>query len=467
MPRRPILFLTIVACLLAAVSASSASAASNQEVTFESPLDFVDASVRGQTFDEVSAFGVRSIRVMLYWKDVAPNATSRLRPKGDLSAPSSYDWSKYQPIFDEAESRGMRVLLTVTSPAPIWATKRANDDVTRPSPDRFREFVMAVSRQFGSTVTQYSFINQPNLPQFLTPQYEKGKAVSPAIYRGLYDAALRGLKAVGDTKPVLMGETAPNGAAPRTVAPIDFLRGALCLNSQYKRVGGCTKLRVDGWAHHAYTRRDGPLVLPVERLVTVGALSRLTDALDRAAKTGAVKRKLKVYLTEFGVQSVPDPNYGVSLQQQNEFRAIAEKIAYDNPRVASFSQYLMTDDPPTGKGSNCCGRFESGLKTSKRVNKPAYDGFRLPMVAELRGSSVRLWGLVRPAKGLVDVTLQRRSGSGAWKTISEPVTNSRGVWTARSSKVKSGSWRVLWIGPDDVTYESPAVRAYTWPSRLR
>jgi len=467
MPVRPFLFLALVASLFMTVAAPPASAASSQTVTFESPLDFIDAGKRSQTFDEISAFGVRSIRVLLYWKDVAPNATSRIRPKVDLTSPASYDWSKYEPILDEAQRRGMRVLLTVTSPAPIWATKRAGDEVTRPVPDRFREFVIAVSRQFGAHVSQYSFINEPNLPQFLKPQYEHGKAVSPAIYRGLYDAALRGLKAAGDTKPVLMGETAPNGAAPRTVAPIDFLRGVLCLNSKYQRVGGCTKLRVDGWAHHAYTRKEGPLALPPQRLVTVGSLSRLTDALNRAAKTGAVKRNLKIYLTEFGVQSVPDPNYGVSLQQQNEFRAIAEKIAYNNPRVASFSQYLMTDDPPTGTGANCCGRFESGLRTSAGVNKPSFDGFRLPVVAELRGSSVKLWGLVRPATDRVDVALQRRSGSGAWKTISEPVTNSRGVWTATSTKVKNGAWRVLWVGPDDVTYESPAVRAYTWPSRLR
>ena len=442
--------------------APSASASTKQEVTFEAPRDLLNASKRSQTFDEIAAFGVRSLRVVLYWRDVAPNAESRIRPKADLADPASYDWAKYQPILDEAQSRGFRVLLTVTSPAPTWATKGARDDgVTRPSPDRFREFVTAVSGQFGSKVARYSFINEPNLPQFLKPQYENGKAVSPLIYRGLYDAALRGLKVAGDTKPVLMGETAPNGAAPRTVAPVVFLRGALCLNSQYKRVGGCTQLRVDGWAHHAYTRREGPLVNVPERLVTVGVLPRLTEALDRAAKVGAVKRKLPVFLTEFGIQSEPDRLLGVPFQQQNEFRAISEKIAYDNPRVAAFSQYLMTDDV-TGSGG-----FESGLRSAGGVNKPAYDGFRLPVVAELRGSSVRLWGLVRPAGGPVNVTIQRRTGSGAWKSTGSTVTSSRGIWTSKSSNVKSGSWRVTWVAPDGTTYESPGVRAYSWPTRLR
>ena len=35
-----------------------------------------------------------------------------------------------------------------------------------------------------------------------------------------------------------------------------------------------------------------------------------------------------------------------SLQRQAEYRSISEQIAYDNPRVAAFSQYLLTDDAP-------------------------------------------------------------------------------------------------------------------------
>ena len=73
-------------------------------------------------------------------------------------------------------------------------------------------------------------------------------------------------------------------------------------------------------------------------------LSRLTTALDRAAKAGAITAHLPIYLTEFGIESTPDPVRGVSLQRQSEYRAISERIAYDNPRVVAFSQYLLRDD---------------------------------------------------------------------------------------------------------------------------
>ena len=56
-------------------------------------------------------------------------------------------------------------------------------------------------------------------------------------------------------------------------------------------------------------------------------LSRLTTALDRAGRTGAIPQRLPVWLTEFGIQSVPDPAFGVSFLRQAEYRAISERIA--------------------------------------------------------------------------------------------------------------------------------------------
>ena len=99
-------------------------------------------------------------------------------------------------------------------------------------------------------------------------------------------------------------------------------------------------------------------------------------ALDRAAAAGAVRRDLPIYITEFGVQSYPNPVVGVPLAQQAEFDAIGEQIAWSNPRVASFSQYLLHDDHPVG------GRvvgFQSGIETYSGAHKPLYNGFRLPL----------------------------------------------------------------------------------------
>ena len=69
---------------------------------------------------------------------------------------------------------------------------------------------------------------------------------------------------------------------------------------------GCAKLQPAGYAHHAYTTGQGPTFKPAQpNDVTIGVLSRLTAALDRAAKAGAITRRLPIYLTEFGIESTP------------------------------------------------------------------------------------------------------------------------------------------------------------------
>jgi hypothetical protein len=321
--------------------------------------------------------------------------------------------------------------------------------------------VAAVARRYGGQVVRWSFINEPNQPQFLLPQYSHGRPVSPRIYRSLLIAGIKGLRAAGRGRdPVLMGETSPIGTS-HVVAPLTFLRGALCLSSSYRRVGHCGRLPVAGYAQHPYTRRAGPSFRPPSsNAVTIGTLSRLTRALNRAARAGAIRARLPMYLTEFGVQSKPDPLFGVSLLQQAEFRSIAERIAYRNPRVAAFSQYLMRDDlPRPGPALERYGGFESGLRFSSGRRKPVYDAFRLPLVVTRRGSRILLWGLVRPAQGATTVRVQIRSGGG-WRDLLSKATNARGYWTARSRFRSGGRWRVVWTAPDGTTFAGPPTRAY-------
>ena len=452
---------TVLAALLAAVPAH---ARPSQEVTFEAPRDLLVDSKRDAAFTELGSLGVRALRVVLYWKDVAPEPDSRVEPKFDETDPGGYDWSKYQPVLDGAKQRGWKVQLTISGPVPRWATNGARDNVTRPSPNRFRKFVTAVAKHFGDQVTRWSIWNEPNHPDFLGPQFDaRHRPASPKVYRGLYAAALRGLQDAGDAKPVLMGETAPVGTG-KVVAPLTFLRGALCLSNAYKKQGKCQNLRVDGYAHHAYTTRKGPFFRPPSpNSVTIGVLGRLTSALDKAAAAGVLAKKLPVYLTEFGIQSTPDPQYGVSFQQQAEYRSYSERIAYYNSRVAAFSQYLLTDDEPI-KGVPAIARyggFESGLRTSTGKVKPALAGFRLPLVAKRHGGRIALWGIVRPATGAAKAVVQQRDGGGSWRTLATVTTNARGAWTRTASDHKGREWRVRWTAPDGTTYTAPPTRAYS------
>ncbi|HEY6762531.1 MAG TPA: cellulase family glycosylhydrolase [Baekduia sp.] len=459
---RRLIPLALLLGLLIAVPAAHAS--KGQEVTFEAPRDLFDPAQREAAFDEIDSLGANALRIVLYWKDVAPDADSRIKPKLDMTDPSVYDWSKYQPVLDEAKQRGWTVQITASGPVPRWATNGAVDNTTRPSPNEFRMFMTALSKHFGGEVNRWSIWNEPNHPDFLGPQYDsKHQPASPKIYRGLYAAALRGLAAAGDTKPVLMGETAPTGTG-HDVAPLTFLRGALCLNDQYKKVGNCSKLRVDGYAHHAYTNRSGPLYVPPgPNDVMIGSLSRLTTALDKAAAAGVVKKGLPVYLTEFGIQSTPDPFVGVSLQRQAEYRSYSERIAYYNPRVKAFSQYLLTDDAPLpGDEEQKYSGFESGLRLATGKAKPSLEGFRLPLVAKKSpgSSKVSLWGLARPATGATKVTIQQASNGKTFSTLKTVTTDAQGYWTSTASLGSAKrAWRVKWTDPAGKTYTGPPTRA--------
>ena len=455
-----LLALLVAALLVPAV----APAASSQVMTFEAPTEMLDDSERERTLDEIQDFGVKRVRALVYWRDFSARPNSKRTPgfnRADHTAYPSATWGRLDRLVDSAERRGVELQVTLTGPVPRWATRSRRGHLDRPRAGEFGRWAKAVATRYGERVNLWSIWNEPNHPEFLKPQFKKRRPVSPRIYRGLYLSAERAIHGApggsGDT--VLFGETAPIGNV-HVVSPLAFLRGAMCLSSGYEKKRGCGKLRIDGYAHHAYTRRNGPnYVHPEGDDVTIGALSRLVAALDRAARAGAIEGDRSIYLTEFGIQSKPDPVAGVSLRRQAEYLAISERIAYANPRVAAFSQYLMRDDEPR-KGSRLqrYSGFETGLRTSRGRKKPAYDGFALPLAVKRYGASDVLWGRVRPAAGPTEVTIQHKVGKGRWKRLT--VVPTSGVYGLRSDHRKGQRYRARWRRPGGGTITGPPIRAY-------
>jgi hypothetical protein len=483
MPRfRSLTFPLLTGLLAAAALALPAGAAASQGQTtyFEAGSSLLESHDQAKVFGQLQTLGVKALRVELSWASVVPSAGSATKPAFDATNPASYNWALYAPVLARAQSLGWPVLLTVTSPVPRWATSNKKAPyVTRPDQQDFQEFMTAVAREFGSQVSVYSIWNEPNHPAFLLPQWtSSGQPASPRIYRGLYQAGYAGLLAAGLTHPkVLFGETAPTGydtvnphregsrALLHDVAPLAFLREALCLNSHYRPAGSCGKLQMSGYAHHAYTKAVNPhWVSPKADDVTIGSLSRLSSALDRAAAAHAIPSHLPIYLTEFGVQSFPNRELGVSVSAQAEYDAIAEHIAWSNSRVAAFSQYLLKDDPLGGKpGSSVAGGsvgFQTGLEYVSGAAKPLYLAWSVPLTVSRTHGGYSLWGLVRPATGSTKVTvLVQRKGSHSWRTLKTVSTNSHGYW-ALSSHTAGTAWRVRWKSPQGRTYEGPPVHAY-------
>jgi len=455
---------TLTLLLLAALPAVAADASPRQVMTFEAPRELLDDRTRDVTLDEIRGFAVDRVRQLVYWKEYAPKPRNRKRPSFDAANPDAYPggtWGRLDRLVDAAGARGISVQLTLTGPVPKWATKSRRSYVKKPRPGEFRAFARAVGRRYGDRVSLWSIWNEPNHPQFLGPQYKKGRPFSPKIYRRLYRAGYDGIHAspANATDQVLIGETSPRGNS-NVVRPLAFLRKMLCLNGDYRKTRPCKKLPADGYAHHAYTTRSGPFFVPPDADdVTIGVLPRLVRALDRAGRAGALPRGLDVYLTEFGIQTLPDDRSGVSRKKQPAYLALSEHIAYVNPRVALFSQYLMSDDLPRESGYRF-GGFESGLRRSDGRRKPGYAAFRLPLAVEGYGGNDVLWGLVRPMRAQTTVTLEVKRGGGSWRKLADVATTSTGVYGFRARHRAKQKYRVKWTAPDGKRYTGPPVRAY-------
>ena len=462
MPRPQRSLLAACALLGALALPGPAQASPRETVYFEAPTELLSARLRAPALNQIASLGAHAVRLVLYWRDVAPQPASSRRPSFDATNPALYAWGQYDAAVTAVRARGWSLLLTVSGPVPRWATALRRDSVTRPSPREFGQFMTAVGRHYGSRAQAFSIWNEPNEPRFLDPQFSAGQPASPRIYRGLFQAGVDGLRGAGVSAPVLLGETAPRGTG-HVVAPLAFLRGALCLDSRYRRSPTCSALPAAGYAHHAYTTIVGPTFVPPNRDdVTIGVLSRLSRALDLAARAHAIPAHLPIYLTEFGIQSKPNPFLGVSLTNQAIFEEASERIAFDNPRVAAFSQYLLRDDPHISRpgstpGSGLVG-FQSGLELASGRPKPAYNGFRLPLAVRRSGHGVSLWGLVRPAGGPTTVQVLAYDGHHG-RVVLSARTDALGHWTARSAYRRGRRWVVRWRSPSGALYAGAPISA--------
>jgi hypothetical protein len=457
--------LLLILPLLAALGLPAAAHASSRQVTtFEAPRELLSAATRDATLDQITSFGVTRVRQLVYWRDFAPDPESRTKPSFDASDPNAYPadtWDSLDALIGAAKAHGVSVTLTLTGPVPKWATRAKQDNLTDPDAKEFGAFATAVGRRYGDAVATWSIWNEPNQPQFLLPQYRNGRPASPKLYRRLYQAAYAGLRSTpaNARDTILIGETSPRGN-DHIVHPLAFLRGMLCLDSKWRKAKSCKPLPADGYAHHAYTTSQGPRFKPGNADdVTIGVLTRLVHALDKAAKAGALPAQLPIHLTEFGVQTTPDSISGVSLLRQAAYIAIAEHIAYVNPRVVAFSQYLLSDDPPRTSGYRY-GGFESGLISADGKQKPAYQGFRLPLAVEAYGRADVLWGLVRPQRSRTRVTILRAPKGKGWRELKTLDTTATGVYALKATHHDGQRYRVRWTAPDGTTYTGPPINAY-------
>jgi hypothetical protein len=355
----------LTGCLLAP---DDTKAARGMELAIQDDSVFVVGNPRWQgdkPFEYARALGVTRIRANLLWAyTMLPDQyNARNKPQA-----INYYFDQFDQLIDRAAAHGIRVHLSLTGPAPRWANaRRASQGQAwyKPDPVAYGEWVRIVAEHFKGRVDRYSIWNEGNWKTWLGPL-----KAAPSIYRKMYVRAYGAIKRADPRAKVLIGETSPYMRRGFSTAPLAWLRAVTCVNKSYRRKGSCPKLRADGYAHHPYDFGHAPgFQYPGADNVTIGTLSRLTRALDRLHRSGALRfnggSRMPVYLTEYGYFASGPRALGA--RKASRYLRQAYTLALRNPRVRSQLQYLL---PTLGRRS--ASTFNTGIVTQTGKRLPQY-----------------------------------------------------------------------------------------------
>jgi hypothetical protein len=458
----PLILLAILAVI---VTAAPAAAAPNAGVSIMDDQLLLengqDQSVTDRHMRRFRSLGVDRVRVSAFWDQIAPRPGRRRKPGFDAGSPTApeYVFTNLDRVVQSAARNGLRVLISITTPAPLWATgdPGQHNRVWKPRAGEFALFARAIAGRYASTADQFAVLNEPNQPGWLMPQTDRSGAFAPHHYRRLVRAAFPAIRAAAPRATILVGELASSGTASRgprsSIRPLAFLRSFGCVTRTFRRVrsGRCRGFkpaRADAIGHHPYQFFVHPSRPSRHRDdATIGDGRRLLGVLDRLVRRGRLVSArggpLDVHYTEFGYQTdPPDPYAGIPLKRHDRWLQEAAQVAWRTPRVRSLNQFRLTDGPILpGGGFGAYSEFQSGLLFRDGRAKPAYASFRHPFVATRRGSRVAFWGQVRPG-ARHEVTLERRSGR-RWKRVARARTTARGYWGRRIAR-RAGVYRYRW-----------------------
>ena len=185
--------------------ASSAPASKSQQTIFDATNDLLRArsvQARSNVLDQLDSLGVDTVRVVVPWRQIVPAPGAPAPPAGfDPTDPADFtggEIATLDAVVRGAAARGMRVLLTPSSPIPNWASRSGRSSLADPIPGQYRKLITGLGRRYSGTfggllcseflaslgicvpqqvliepiprVDFWSFYNEPNLELFLKPQ---------------------------------------------------------------------------------------------------------------------------------------------------------------------------------------------------------------------------------------------------------------------------------------------------------
>jgi hypothetical protein len=347
-------------------------------------------------FATLKTLKVQVLRVNLYWGGtkwaVANNKPTDPTDPGD----PAYNWSLYDRLVKYAALNNIQVVFSILF-TPTWANGGAARSAAPKNPTDLRNFAAAAAERYSGfwtppswqqdaslgigneplpVVNMWTAWNEPNNPDWLTPQYKRvgGKwriesayqyaKICNAVYSGVHGVLIspdRGLLtgervACGTTGP--KGNDAPTSKRP-SVDPLSFLIAA-------HRFG---MKQFDVYAHHPYADagNESPSFVPVGKKQRRIQLGNLNVLMTQLTKFYGAKH---LWITEYGYQTNPPDHtiFGVSWSKQALYMKQAYAIARANPRIDMMLWFLIKDEPNLGG-------WQSGLETTSGAHKPSWSAF--------------------------------------------------------------------------------------------
>jgi hypothetical protein len=411
------------------------------------PHSFAIASAADKriAFRRMRTTGARFVRLFATWPAIAPGGATK--PAGfDARNPTHpmYRWADLDAELRLVASSGLTPIVYVQG-APDWAwggEPTIHHGPIRPSPSELADFATALARRYDGSglprVRYWQVWNEPNLWQFLMPQTESGKTVSPAWYRSMVNAMGKAVHAVRRDNVVIAGALAPYGGDKDRIRPLQFMREMLCMSGGARPRATCNeKTELDVWAHHAYSY-GGPTSQAIHRddaaVGDLGEMRRLLMAADRAGHI--VGRGPDFWVTEYSYESRPPDPKGVPLALHT--RWVAESLYRMWQDGVSLVTWFYLRDGPTDQPfqSGLYYRSERGIAADRP--KPALRAFRFPFVAfREKGGAISFWG--RTPGGVKRAVVVEQQVGSRWRRVATPGVDRYGIFQGRVAKAPRSS----------------------------
>ncbi|MGH2840272.1 MAG: hypothetical protein ACRDKY_05535, partial [Solirubrobacteraceae bacterium] len=277
--------------------------------------------------------------------------------------------------------------------------------------------------------------NEPNLPQYLSPQWAGNRVASAPHYRLMLNAVYRAVKAIAPRALVVTAGTAPYGdPAPggQRVMPARFWRSVLCLKRGVRPLPCRAPARFDVLAHHPYphgsprTRAAGGDDVAIADMRKLRRILRVAQRTGRALPRGPRKR---LWVTEISYDSAPQDPAGVPEGRHARWMAETFYLLW-RAGVDTITWFRILDAAPmpTFGETN-----QSGLLGLDGRPKVAARAFAFPFVAERAGRRrLRVWGR-SPVAGRVRIERLRR---GRWRHVRSIAAQRHGTFLLRIPAVR-------------------------------